>query len=587
MFINDLVEAGNVGHAMEFEWTTEIDSENYRNLNSLAKYNNGIFKSYKQQQFLQRKWGWTLPSFNSQHAQQNLNQQYSGSLRDDEAMLLSNFGVTIVPGQRVISPSGYMRWSQYGGRGNRPIQWMFVLDEYGVAAKYKLKFKGDMKSGTSVDAAGTKLEWERDVTSAQPMIDALSQGQAADAQQKQQAAANRIPSKHLGNIGDRIKGQAVDVLMSFGPRSGQFGDYYINKLVTPNGEELLYFGNKMGNKGDKLVISFTVGKHDIDSKTQEPITLIKRPKKLATPAAVPAAPAGEPKMLTPAELRQKDFDSGTTRESVYDSKKQYGVRYKMFAGKEGRLTTKEAWFSSPQALEKAVARIQNMGNFYEIDGYSYPQGLSDEKDGERIKEQKKKNKKHDLKSEFNQKMDALGYLRDLRLSGLRMNKSEQSQWIDLERWYDSLKTKTNEDRTVWVKGPGGSLKKKVIPDTDAQKASKLKTMQRQQQKAEEEFDYKRMAPIEDNELDWGRLQKIFTTGEYPGPGGEIIDIVSRKDTTLTINGKRVAGKKLGVYFAFDPTEFGLPGQTEAMSDQIDITVYRDPQKPNRLKATYG
>jgi len=458
-----MFEAGNVGHAMEFEWTSEGDSENYRNLNSLAKYNNGIYKSYKQQQFLHKKWGWTLPSFNSQLT----GGSYSGDLRDDAAFLLSIFGVTIVPGQRVISPSGYMRWSQYGGRGNRPIQWMFVLDEYGVAAKYKLKFKGDMKSGTTVDAAGTKLEWERDASAATTLINTLAQGKNDEALQKQQAAANRIPSKHLGNVGDRIKGQAAEILMSFGPRSGQFGDYYINKLVTPNAEELLYFGNKLGNKGDKVVLSFTVGKHDTDSKTQEPITLIKRPKKVAAPVAVAAPPApasgavgGEPKMLTPSELRQKDFEAGKTRESV------------------------------------------------------------------------------------------------------------------------------EEERTVWVKGPGGSLKKKVIPDTDAQKVSKLRTLQRQQRRAEEEYNHKRMAPIEDKELDWGRLQKIFTTGEYPGPGGEIIDIVSRQDTKLTINGKQVAGKKLGVYFGFESMRDDLPADSEPVSDRINITVYRDPQKPSRLKATY-
>jgi molecular chaperone GrpE (heat shock protein) len=59
-------------------------------------------------------------------------------------------------------------------------------------------------------------------------------------------------------------------------------------------------------------------------------------------------------------------------EGEYDSRKPFGVRYKVFAGREGRVTTKEYWTTSSEKLEKAVAKIEALGNFYEIDGYSYP-----------------------------------------------------------------------------------------------------------------------------------------------------------------------------------------------------------------------
>jgi len=63
----------------------------------------------------------------------------------------------------------------------------------------------------------------------------------------------------------------------------------------------------------------------------------------------------------------------SVKESVgMNTSKPYGVRYKVFAGKEGRLTTKEAWFATEQQLKRAVERIENLGNFYEIDGYSHP-----------------------------------------------------------------------------------------------------------------------------------------------------------------------------------------------------------------------
>lgn len=59
-------------------------------------------------------------------------------------------------------------------------------------------------------------------------------------------------------------------------------------------------------------------------------------------------------------------------EGEYDSRKPFGVRYKVFAGREGRMTTREYWTTSEEKLQKAVDKIQALDNFYEIDGYSYP-----------------------------------------------------------------------------------------------------------------------------------------------------------------------------------------------------------------------
>jgi len=59
-------------------------------------------------------------------------------------------------------------------------------------------------------------------------------------------------------------------------------------------------------------------------------------------------------------------------EGEYDSRKPFGVRYKVFAGREGRLTTREYYTSSEEKLQRAVDKIQALDNFYEIDGYSYP-----------------------------------------------------------------------------------------------------------------------------------------------------------------------------------------------------------------------
>ena len=77
-----------------------------------------------------------------------------------------------------------------------------------------------------------------------------------------------------------------------------------------------------------------------------------------------------------------ELDEAGVAEGEYDSRKPFGVRYKVFAGREGRMTTREYWTSSEEKLQRAVEKIQALDNFYEIDGYSYPkesQGVAENK----------------------------------------------------------------------------------------------------------------------------------------------------------------------------------------------------------------
>ena len=93
--------------------------------------------------------------------------------------------------------------------------------------------------------------------------------------------------------------------------------------------------------------------------------------------------ASSPK--APSAQSWKDAAKTAKKEGVaegeYDSRKPFGVRYKVFAGREGRMTTKEYWTTSEEKLQTAVAKIEALDNFYEIDGYSYPkeqQGVAED-----------------------------------------------------------------------------------------------------------------------------------------------------------------------------------------------------------------
>lgn len=252
----------------EFYWTSESDSEIYRTFTGMVNNNNGLYKSSKQAAFVKRHYGWG--------AAENT---YNNTFRSDVAAMKNFFGIDLEPGQKAIGAGATAVWAKYGSRGQRPISWYFVVDDFGVVAKYKLKYVGDMRQGTGPDPKKTTKEWQRD-----PSVDtsALTADMAAAGQaQAQKDADNAVIAargKHVGQEKERMRGVAVTIEGSWGPKTSDWGSYYINKMRDPDGHALLHFGNKLGNTGDKINITYTVKKHDKDSRTGEPITIINRPK---------------------------------------------------------------------------------------------------------------------------------------------------------------------------------------------------------------------------------------------------------------------------------------------------------------------
>ena len=250
-----------------FNWNSDGDSDIYRSLGGMVKNNNGLYKSSKQAAFIKRQYGWdkTVSDYHT--------------FRDDINGMKNYFGIDMKPGQKAIGAEATTVWSTFGGKGIRPVMWYFVLDEFGVVAKYKLKFVGDMRSGTGPDPKKTVKEWERDLnvdTSALQADQAVAD--KAKAQKDAENAAIAAKGSHVGQQKERLRGVPVTVEGVWGPKEGAFGSYYINKLRDNEGHGLLHFGNKLGNTGDKINITYTVKKHDKDSRTGEPITIINRPK---------------------------------------------------------------------------------------------------------------------------------------------------------------------------------------------------------------------------------------------------------------------------------------------------------------------
>jgi hypothetical protein len=230
-----------------FEFTSQFDADNYKTLSSLVKYNNGQFKSVKQADYLCKVF----------------RKHNDGSFTAESA--LTYFGVNMAPGQFMMTVNAYMRWADYGARGNRPVTWIFVLDEEGVVAQYKLGYVGDMRSGTRPDASKTKLLWER-------------QGDIVPLAREVKQEVASVESQHFGAVGSRIEIKGViKSVIEFERQKFHYYDSGVGTItrIDVGGNDVVYFGF-LGDKDQEVQLKATIKQHgDYKGRKQ---TVIARPK---------------------------------------------------------------------------------------------------------------------------------------------------------------------------------------------------------------------------------------------------------------------------------------------------------------------
>lgn len=227
-----------------FEFSTEFDGNSYKTLTNLVKSNNGQFKSYKQAQFLTKTYR-ALRQF------------------DNVESVRANFGIEMTESQYVVMVNAYTRWVNYGSDSYRPVTWVFVMDEHGVVAQYKLGYVGTMRQGTSPDPSKTQQLWART-------------GAVTPLEQPEQPVV--APSEHIGQVGSRMtfEGMIKSVTTFFRRRVSYYdsGVGYLTRVLV-DGNEVVYFG-QLGEKGATVKFVATVKEHgEYNGRKQ---TVVSRPK---------------------------------------------------------------------------------------------------------------------------------------------------------------------------------------------------------------------------------------------------------------------------------------------------------------------
>ena len=244
----------------DIHWDYADEGDLFKSLRSLVLGNNGVWKSINQKNYLFGR----------------IKKLVGNTINKDSA--LSNYGVHFDPaaGEICLIIRGRVQWSEYGGRSIKPVGYGFILDEIGVKSQYKLKWKESTTvdrnnrrhTSNIIDPANTKTEWVRPDNVDTTYLTAQPQDS------KEELAPQ---GKHVGTVGERVRNLEITIEKIFGPYSSDFGEYYVNRLKDTDGNNLVYFGKNLGSPGSKLNATFTVGKHDIDKNTKEPVTTIKRP----------------------------------------------------------------------------------------------------------------------------------------------------------------------------------------------------------------------------------------------------------------------------------------------------------------------
>lgn len=222
-----------------------------RSLFSLVKFNDGLWKSAKQRNFL-------LDAMRKSEAVFNVEEG------------LYTFDIKLEEGQTAWIYTSTLRFAEYGYKSVRFVSTMFVFDQHGVKKTIRMKrrYSEDGKSSwiERGDASVHKVLWER---SANVEIVELEEPIVPEVK----------VSEFVGTVGDKISIDAT-VSMARYLGFGRFGNRYMTIFKDDQGNELVYWGLPAGitvdQKGTRVKLKASVkGFNEYNNKKQ---TIIQRPK---------------------------------------------------------------------------------------------------------------------------------------------------------------------------------------------------------------------------------------------------------------------------------------------------------------------
>lgn len=206
-----------------FYWDTEFDEDHNGSLNYLVKGNGGAWVSWKQFKHFE---------------------QYSQDRTPAE--LNRYFGIPEGEVQNVkfsIVASGTMKWAE-GPRGRIPVSYLYACDEYGVIAKYRIRYSLDFddeghRTGAHPNTDRTELLWARE------SVEGLIDRQEAFEEIERARQLEREVSDYVGTVGERITVNVNVIKRIY--IDNDWGGSFLCIMKDEDGNTLKWFAS-VGNK---------------------------------------------------------------------------------------------------------------------------------------------------------------------------------------------------------------------------------------------------------------------------------------------------------------------------------------------------
>lgn len=250
-----------------FNWDNRDAEDLAKTFNSLIKYNDGFFKSEKQSGFLMN---YSKPTVEG---------------RRDYDSLKKYFGVDVKEGQVAFVIGGTAHWADYGTKSIRPVNWVFVIDDFGVVGKYKLKYQGDTRSGTAPDPQKTTAEWTRTDLNKKPEWASDENRAKVHAEKEQKVKDQESKAAKLlayGKEGDKIENIETTIKDIAFYGYNDFGAPSYRTVLTTSTGDLIYWynmpkGKSEDNVGEKITLKKATIKKITKNKQGDPVLVIIRP----------------------------------------------------------------------------------------------------------------------------------------------------------------------------------------------------------------------------------------------------------------------------------------------------------------------
>lgn len=162
----------------------EDDNENFvKSINNLVKFNNGVFKSFKQKIFLMKI--------------------FQSEMYKKSNILNMGINDTDVNFNKVFCGEYLISWANYGSKSQRWMGWVYEYDDYGIKMSWRLHYTYSKDGIVRVNTKKTELVWTRNEEIIN--VDHLIEAEKIENEKNKVLEEKKENSNFIGEVGDKIE----------------------------------------------------------------------------------------------------------------------------------------------------------------------------------------------------------------------------------------------------------------------------------------------------------------------------------------------------------------------------------------------